>query len=88
VPRRDHRDDRRGDGHIGELCTGGLTLEQVADNGQSDRHARAGAGALHDTPHRRVGSERASAQPIPAMMKSIHANATTGFRPYRSEAGP
>jgi hypothetical protein len=51
----DHRDDRRGDGHIGELCKGGLALEQVADNGQSDRHARAGAGTLHDTPHQEGG---------------------------------
>src|ERR1700722_19463668 len=37
---------------------------------------------------RRVDCDRANAQPIPAMMKSVQANTTTGLRPYRSDAGP
>ncbi len=49
--RRNHGDDHRGDGHIGELRPGGLPLEQVADDGQGDGHACAGACTLDDTPH-------------------------------------
>ncbi len=53
--RREHGHDHGGNRHIGKPGARGLALEQIANDGQCDGHARAGAGALDHAPCQQRG---------------------------------